>query len=117
MERGRLRSQRDRAMGIFGEPPRAIARLKNSVKERDDQHEVRITRAYLDYEDRLTQAERKVIGDLDQHAMAQEAALQELTNRGEGVAGQATNESPPAVDAKQEVAADKSAEPFPAAAE
>ena len=48
-------------MSIFGEPPRAIAHLKNSVNERDDQHEVRITRAYLDYEDRLTQAERKVI--------------------------------------------------------
>ena len=104
-------------MGLFGEPPKHIDGLKKRVRARDENSALVIERAYIDYEDRITKAERAAIGQLDAHAMAQEAALQELTNRGEGVAEQATNESPPAVDAKQEVAADKPAEPFPAAAE
>ena len=104
-------------MGIFGEPPKHIDRLKQRVRDRDAKGEVAIERAYIDYDDRCTKAERAAIGQLDAHAMAQEAALRELTNRGEGVAEQATNESPPAVDAKPEVAANDPAVSFPAAAE
>lgn len=117
MERGRLRDQRDRAMGIFGEPPKHIDKLKQRVRDRDAKGEVAIERAYIDYDDRCTKAERAAIGQLDAHAMAQEAALQELTNRGEGVADSATNASPLGVDAKPEAEAHKPAAMFPAAAE
>jgi len=115
MERARL--QRDKAMGIFGEPPKHIDRLKRRVKARDETHELRIDQAFTEYDAALDEIEQRARRDLDVHVMMQQAAMQELTNRGEGVAEQASNASSPGVDAKAEVAADKLADMFPAAAE
>jgi uncharacterized membrane protein YcjF (UPF0283 family) len=115
MERDRL--QRDKAMGIFGEPPRHIYKLKQRVKARDETHELRIDQAFTEYDAALDEIEQRARRDLDVHVMMQQAAMQELTNRGEDVAEQASNESLPGVDAKAEVAADKLADTFPAAAE
>lgn len=79
-------------MGIFGEPPRHVDDLKRRVRERDAQGAERVFRAYADYDDRMTAAEKALAADLDGHALAQEAALQELSNRGEGVSAASSNE-------------------------
>lgn len=82
-------------MTIFGEPkvPGHINRLKERVKTRDDESAVKLDRVYHDYEDRLTRAENKLQSDLDGHALSAEAAISELSNRGEQVTAAVSDES------------------------
>lgn len=74
-------------MGIFGEPvvPKAIAGLRRRVAERDAVGLGVVENAYTDFDARMTKAERQLVGDLDGHALDVEAALAELSNRGEQV--------------------------------
>jgi hypothetical protein len=62
-----------------------IARLRARVAERSAASVVKMERAFVDYEDRLTKAEAKLAGELDRHALEAEGAMQELTNAGEQV--------------------------------
>lgn len=101
-------------MPIFGEPtvPKHIERLKAKVRERDDASGVKLERYYTAYDARLSAAEDKFRGELDQHALAHEAALQELSNRGEGVTAAVSDASE-----TQEVKREPAVEPFRRAAE
>lgn len=82
-----LRELEDGKMGIFGEPqvPKAIAEIRRKVAERDAKGADVMAGAYDDYDARVTAAERQLVGDLDGHALDVEAALAELSNRGEQV--------------------------------
>ena len=75
-------------MSIFGKPqiPDHIAKLKARVSERDTTMATKLELIYTDYDARLSAAEKKLQGDLDGHALDAEAAISELTNRGEQVA-------------------------------
>ena len=107
-------------MSVFGKPqfPEHLKALKERVNKRDTESELKLERAWIDYHDRLTQAENKVVGDFDKHAMEAEAAMKELSNRGEEITAAVSNASG-AADTKAETTEVSSADvkPFPNAAE
>jgi hypothetical protein len=71
----------------------AIKALRLQVTSRGQGMAATLQNAYLDFEDRLSQVEKKLIGELDGHALDVESTVRELTNMGEQVANAASSGS------------------------